>query len=183
MFKKRIGNDISFTWHIYRKDGETRVPEDFTGKQVEVKLISPLQRPVTITDISIATGVVTFTFKGKDQQVLGSYTAVLYENKGADGMVTIDTIEAVTLVKHSYMEEHNRCENITASSVDMESEIEYIGGIAQVQADWDETDETSKAYIKNKPTLAKVAKTGEYTDIKNRPTFDVDAKTDTLIIV
>ena len=38
-----------------------------------------------------------------------------------------------------------------------------------VQADWGETDTTSGSYIQNKPTLADVATSGEYTDLKNRP--------------
>lgn len=45
-----------------------------------------------------------------------------------------------------------------------------------MQSDWEETDESSMAYIKNKPTLAKVATTGEYEDVKNRPLFDVNGE-------
>lgn len=122
--KKRIGNDITFTWHIYRKSGETQTPESFDGKDVEVKLISPLQRPVTIEDVTIATGVVTFTFKGKYQTTLGNYVAVLLENKGEDGMVTLDVVNAVTLVPHSYMEEDgDEGDVIEATSVELDSEI------------------------------------------------------------
>mgnify|MGYP006945370232 CR=1 FL=1 len=122
--KKRIGNDITFTWHIYRKSGETQTPESFTGKDVEVKLISPLQRPVTIEDVSIATGVVTFTFRGKHQVTLGNYVAVLQENKGENGMATLDVVDAVTLVPHSYMEEDgDEGDVIEATSVELESEI------------------------------------------------------------
>lgn len=122
--KKRIGNDITFSWHIYRKSGEEQVPESFAGKDVEVKLISPLQRPVTIEDVSIATGVVTFTFRGKHQVTLGNYVAVLLENKGENGMVTIDVVDAVTLVPHSYMEEDgDDGDVIEATSVELDSEI------------------------------------------------------------
>ena len=122
--KKRIGNDITFTWHIYRKSGEEQVPESFTDKDVEVKLISPLQRPVTIEDVTIATGVVTFTFRGKHQVTLGNYVAVLQENKGENGMVTIDVVSAVTLVAHSYMEEDgDEGDVIEATSVELDSEI------------------------------------------------------------
>lgn len=150
--KKRIGNDITFTWHIYRKDGDTQVPESFAGKDVEVKLISPLQRPVTIEDVSIATGVVTFTFRGKHQVTLGNYVAVLLENKGEDGMVTLDVVNAVTLVAHSYMEEDgDEGDVIEASSVELESEIGQ--GFVQQQADWAQTDDTAMDYIKNKPDL------------------------------
>ena len=154
--KKRIGNDITFTWHIYRKDGESQVPESFAGKDVEVKLISPLQRPVTIEDVSIATGVVTFTFRGKHQVTLGNYVAVLLENKGEDGMVTIDVVNAVTLVAHSYMEEDgDDGDVIEAEAVELESSISAGGGggFVQQQADWAQTDDTAMDYIKNKPDL------------------------------
>ena len=154
--KKRIGNDIQFTWHIYRKSGEEQVPESFTGKEVEVKLISPLQRPVTIEDVTIATGVVTFTFRGKHQVTLGNYVAVLQENRGEDGMVTLDVVDAVTLVPHSYMEEDgDEGDVIEAESVDLTSTINAGGGggIEQQQADWAQTDDTAVDYIKNKPNL------------------------------
>lgn len=150
--KKRIGNDIQFTWHIYRKDGDTQVPESFTGKEVEVKLISPLQQPVTIEDVSIATGVVTFTFRGKHQVTLGNYVAILQENRGEDGMVTLDVVDAVTLVAHSYMEEDgDEGDVIEAEAVELTSEIEQ--GFVQQQADWAQTDDTAVDFIKNKPNL------------------------------
>ena len=155
--KKRIGNDITFSWHIYRKDGDTQVPESFAGKDVEVKLISPLQRPVTIEDVSIATGVVTFTFRGKHQVTLGNYVAVLQENRGEDGMVTLDVVNAVTLVAHSYMEEDgDDGDVIEASSVELESSISAGGGggFVQQQADWAQTDASALDYIKNKPDLS-----------------------------
>lgn len=154
--KKRIGNDITFTWRIYRKDGETQVPESFTGKDVEVKLISPLKQPVTIEDVSIATGVVTFSFKGKHQVTLGNYVAVLLENKGEDGMVTLDVVNAVTLVPHSYMEEDgDEGDVIEAEAVELESTISAGGGggIEQQQADWAQTDASAVDFIKNKPNL------------------------------
>lgn len=154
--KKRIGNDITFSWHIYRKDGEEQVPESFAGKDVEVKLISPLQRPVTIEDVSIATGVVTFTFRGKHQVTLGNYVAVLQENRGEDGMVTLDVVDAVTLVPHSYMEEDgDDGDVIEAEAVELTSTISSGGGggMVQQQADWAQTDASAVDYIKNKPEL------------------------------
>ena len=38
-----------------------------------------------------------------------------------------------------------------------------------VQADWTETDNTELSFIKNKPTLATVATTGDYNDLINTP--------------
>ena len=154
--KKRIGNDITFTWYIFRKSGDTQTPESFDGKDVEVKLISPLKQPVTIEDVSIATGVVTFTFRGKHQVTLGNYVAVLQENKGEDGMVTLDVVNAVTLVPHSYMEEDgDDGDVIEAEAVELTSTISAGGGggFVQQQADWAQTDDTAVDFIKHKPDL------------------------------
>lgn len=43
--------------------------------------------------------------------------------------------------------------------------------IGQVQTDWTETDETSKAFILNKPNLATVATSGNYVDLNGKPTI------------
>lgn len=42
---------------------------------------------------------------------------------------------------------------------------------AQVQSNWTESDNTSKAYIKNKPNLATVATSGSYSDLTGTPTI------------
>lgn len=42
---------------------------------------------------------------------------------------------------------------------------------SQIQADWTCTCTTSKAYIKNKPTLATVATSGSYDDLSDKPTI------------
>lgn len=39
----------------------------------------------------------------------------------------------------------------------------------QVNANWTETDTTSKAYIQNKPALKPVATSGSYNDLDNKP--------------
>ena len=41
----------------------------------------------------------------------------------------------------------------------------------QVQADWDEADSSDPSYIRNKPTLATVATSGDYDDLQNKPTI------------
>ena len=43
------------------------------------------------------------------------------------------------------------------------------GAEVNVQSNWNETDSTADAYIKNKPTLATVATTGDYDDLSNKP--------------
>ena len=41
----------------------------------------------------------------------------------------------------------------------------------QVQSDWAEVDTTAKSYIKNKPSLATVATSGDYDDLVDKPTI------------
>ena len=48
----------------------------------------------------------------------------------------------------------------------------------QVQADWNQTTTTAKDYIKNKPILATVATSGDYSDLSNTPTKTSDFTND-----
>lgn len=50
---------------------------------------------------------------------------------------------------------------------------EQIGStqVEQVQSDWTEADPTSPAFIDNKPSLATVATSGDYTDLTNTPSL------------
>ena len=45
------------------------------------------------------------------------------------------------------------------------------GSGEQVQADWNQSDNTQPDYIKNKPELATVATSGDYDDLTNKPTI------------
>lgn len=51
------------------------------------------------------------------------------------------------------------------------------GAEVNVQSDWTQTDSTKDSFIKNKPTLAKVATSGSYTDLSNKPTVDTALST------
>ncbi len=46
------------------------------------------------------------------------------------------------------------------------------GAEVNVASDWQEDDENSDSYIKNKPNLASVATSGSYTDLKDKPIVD-----------
>lgn len=121
--KIKLGNDINFTWNVYR-DGE---PEDWTGKVIEVKLLSPHKTECAITNIDHSTqGVITFTYLGMNQTIYGDYTAVLYENNGDEGMVAVDVVKAVTLVRHSYQTSAAQDSTIITDSVILEGSITAI---------------------------------------------------------
>lgn len=52
-----------------------------------------------------------------------------------------------------------------------------LSPFTQEQSDWVETDSTKETYIKNKPTLSKVANSGDYNDLSNTPTLSAVAST------
>lgn len=48
-------------------------------------------------------------------------------------------------------------------------DLEIGGGSLQVQSNWTQTDTSAVDYIRNKPTLATVATSGDYDDLSNKP--------------
>lgn len=101
MDKIRIGNDIHIEWSIFRDNQ----PEEFEGKDVEVRLIHTRTRDVIPLEWVISDGVVSATFYGKDQIDTGDYKLMLVENNGAPNMATIDECKAFTLVQYSCQEQ------------------------------------------------------------------------------
>ena len=55
------------------------------------------------------------------------------------------------------------------------------GAEVNVQSDWYTTDTASDAYIANKPTLATVATSGSYNDLKNKPSIPAKVTVDAAI--
>ena len=53
----------------------------------------------------------------------------------------------------------------------VDTAVSGVGGEDNVQADWNVTDDTSDAFILNKPSLATVATTGNYSDLSGTPTI------------
>lgn len=51
------------------------------------------------------------------------------------------------------------------------------GAEVNVQSDWNVTNSSSDAYIKNKPSLAEVATSGSYNSLTNKPTIDTALST------
>ena len=76
--------------------------------------------------------------------------------------------------------------NLTNASVSHAGEylkVDNAGNVTfgtvatQSQADWNQGDNTQVDYIKNKPTLATVATSGDYSDLSNVPTASVNGST------
>jgi hypothetical protein len=53
----------------------------------------------------------------------------------------------------------------------VDTAVSGVGGEDNVQADWNETDNTSDAFILNKPSLAAIAISGDYSDLSGTPSF------------
>jgi hypothetical protein len=80
-------------------------------------------------------------------------------------------VEAVSLPSGTLDVQSETVISTTSESSSGESSGGSSGGSYSVQSDWDVTDSTSLAFIKNKPTLAAVAKSGSYKDLSDKPTI------------
>lgn len=89
-----IGNDISFRWDVREKGGS---PFDLEGKEVALYR-KGFSGNVRIGEVSVKGNVVSWSWPGRDQKSPGTYSFLLVVNEGVDGMHSLDTGPAVTLV-------------------------------------------------------------------------------------
>lgn len=92
----RIGNDINIEWTIFR-DGK---PESLDGKNISVFMTNGYKK-MEVKDLHFRDNVIRFTYLGKDQDYNGVYTLTLIENKGKEGMYTVDACDAFRLIPRS----------------------------------------------------------------------------------
>lgn len=71
-------------------------PLDLSGRDIALYMETGDERVLVKSSVNI--NEVSFTFYGKDQHSLGVYRLVLVENDGSEGMRTIDTCRAFSLV-------------------------------------------------------------------------------------
>ena len=120
----RIGKDFNVLWSIHKVvDGE-RLPYELAGKELELQY----RTPYGIKKVKewVAEGnTIIWTFRGKEQKVLGSYELILTENGGKDGMVTVDTCKAFKLVAHSCDETDGNSGDIVIQDVVLESDVTF----------------------------------------------------------
>ena len=183
----RKGNDIQYKWTVKKL-------AEVSGDKV-VQLISCKTGEVqSAMAYSIIGNVINGTFKGKDQKDVGAYRLLLLVNDGHDNMVTLDKVNAFNLtgVCNFGIVRGEDDSSIETVVLEFESEIEVNAGInggEQVQADWDEIDPSSPAYIQHKPTIPEAQVQSNWSEnddtkpdyIKNKPTklsdFTNDIKT------
>lgn len=106
----RLGNDVQINWYITRFGS----PEDFTGKNLTVKLIDKLGNE-QVFEYEIDGNRITGIFYGKDQSTNGVYRLLLVENEGEEDMVSLDYIDAFCL--------SNKMKNQTSNGSDTTSTI------------------------------------------------------------
>lgn len=92
----RIGNDINIEWSILR-NGD---PETLEGKDLRVVMTNGY-RKMEVKDLHFRDNVIRFTYLGKDLDYNGVYTLTLIENKGKEGMYTVDACDAFRLIPRS----------------------------------------------------------------------------------
>lgn len=92
----RIRNDINIEWTIFR-DGK---PESLDGKNISVFMTNGYKK-MAVKDLHFRDNVIRFTYLGKDQDYNGVYTLTLIENKGKEGMYTVDACDAFRLIPRS----------------------------------------------------------------------------------
>lgn len=100
MRRFRIGNNIQVNWNV-KKNG---VDADFSNKTVKVFMTHPRGRE-EVDDVTVNGSVVSFTFPGLKQSVLGSYTLTVdarYED--GERYLIKDKCAAFCLVGHSCAE-------------------------------------------------------------------------------
>ena len=91
---------------------------------------------------------------------------------GGSGTVDITQTASAISINGTALQSANSSQ-IGLMTTTQASKLEGIAANAEVnvQADWNESDNTSDAYIANKPSLAIVATTGAYSDLSGTPTL------------
>lgn len=115
----------------------------------------------------------------------GTHCKITYDSKGlvtkGDNLTATDVPELssdkiTSLTGYSKATETSditESDSLNSAIGKLEKAIENASsGEANVQSNWAETDESSDAYILNKPSLAKVATSGSYKDLTDIPTVD-----------
>lgn len=168
----RQGNTFNFRYSLYRVVGDQKEPEDLTGLTIAAVLKNRLYATEVDVPFTVEGNVVSAQIPGLPFLKTGLYNFCLsYRKDGED--FTIDT-DAFRIVDSSAQTGGtNSCLNVKTESVDLSGSVGFGGidggSIEQVQADWEENDPESKAFIRRKPLLSKVAATGSYEDLSDKP--------------
>lgn len=140
----RIHNDFTVQWGIFQKTEGDRKEYNLEGKELVLRLQNPY-RTENLTDFTVRGNVIEWTYLGKDQKSLGPYTLILVENQGKEGMVTIDKVNAFTLVAHTEDETGNDEEAVKIQTLRLESEAVIKGGVGSIDTELNRDSENAIA--------------------------------------
>lgn len=120
--KVRIGKDFTIRWAVVTSEGE---PYAINADAAILRIYSPYGAKDAIGFI-VSGNIIEWVFKGKDQKHLGDYTIELVENNGQDGMVSVDFVEAFTLVAHTNEESLNDEGAVEIQTIELTSQIALV---------------------------------------------------------
>lgn len=97
----------------------------------------------------------------------------------SEGLIKGSTVAGQVFAENDGTGSVNGWDTLNSTVGDHTSKLATIeqGAEVNVNADWDEADSSSDAYILNKPSLAAVATSGDYTDLSNTPSLATVATT------
>lgn len=129
MKKIRKGKDIAVSWPILT-NGE---PTPLDGRDLTL-FVKSQYNVVKQVEFTTEDNIVSFTFYGTEQQMLGVYQLTLWENYGKQGQTAVDYCDAFELVSCT-CKEGGEDSGLTTETVDLEaSTIEVgIGGVAPIE--------------------------------------------------
>ena len=137
--KIRKGKDIVVRWSLYRNENGERVP--FAIDATAVLKVQTPYGTITATEVTIEGNVVSWTFRGKDQEHLGYYGLELVQNDGERGMVTVDTCTAFALVAHSCEETPDVGGDVVTDAVMLEGEVAFAPLVIELGGEsYDDTE-------------------------------------------
>lgn len=159
MIRKRVNTDLFLRLSIVMKDGS---PANFAGAENMKAVVwhSLYTNIRSDQDFSVDGNVISLQFSSEENRKTGKYGVSVFWSKPDPESETgrrdyaVDFTEAFLIVSYSEQED--------------DGTIEYTGkinqnpdginaSIEQVQADWNEEDPTSKAFIKNKPGIPDIS--------------------------
>lgn len=173
MKRIRQGNTINFRYSIYRTSGSLEEKEDLTGIELTTVLRNRLYGTAVDVPFSVEGNVIMAQIPGIPYMKTGTYNFCLsYQKDGEDFTVDTDAFQIVD--SSAKAGGADACPHVEVETVELKGVVEFgivSGGVDQVQADWEESNTQSKAFIKNKPVLSKVATSGSYADLTGTPTI------------
>lgn len=188
MEKIRIGNDIVVLWAIRAEQDGEKVPYDLTGRKLSLYVSNQIES-WKVQDFEINGSALRWMFCGKDQKHVGTYTLTLVENEGEEEMHTVDMCNAFRLVPRTCQNEEEENDVIELVTLEFLSDFFVQEPLEKIDVDTElsiesenpvenrviteKFDEIEKSLEKkaDSSTLAKVAKSGSYNDLSNKPTI------------